>query len=158
MDLVGASEVAEMLGVSKQTLINWRNRDSTFPEPVADLKSGPVWQRDEIVAWAKAAGVEVSPKKRKQPAAAKRDAITVAVVNMKGGVGKSTVTANLGWHSAYKKNHKVLLVDLDPEFNLSQYTLGSERYHDLMVKKNKPSIYNVFEQTSGAHRRGLIAT
>jgi chromosome partitioning protein len=151
MELVGASEVAEMLGLSKQTLVNWRNRDATFPEPVADLKSGPVWQRDQIIAWATATKIQVSPKKRKQSAAAKRrDAVIVAVVNMKGGVGKSTVTANLGWHSAYKKNHKVLLVDLDPQFNLSQYALGSERYQDLIIRKNKPSIYTVFEQTSTA--------
>lgn len=148
MDLVGTSEVAEMLAVSKQTLINWRNRSADFPEPVAELKSGPVWQRDEIIAWAKTAGIQVVPRKRKQPVSAgRRDAVIVAVVNMKGGVGKSTVTANLGWHSAYKKNHKVLLVDLDPQFNLSQYALGSERYQELL-KKNKPTIYDVFEQTN----------
>ncbi len=75
--------------------------------------------------------------------------MVVAVVNMKGGVGKSTVTANLGWHSSYKKNHKVLLVDLDPQFNLSQYALGSERYQEL-VTKGKPTIYDIFEQTSVA--------
>ena len=150
MDLVGTSEVAEMLGVSKQTLINWRNRVADFPEPVAELKSGPVWQREEVISWAKTAGVQVAVEKRKQPASAsKRDAVVVAVVNMKGGVGKSTVTANLGWHSAYKKNHKVLLVDVDPQFNLSQYALGSERYQELL-KKGRPTIYNIFEQTSPA--------
>src|SRR5580658_6602472 len=100
-----------MLGISKQTLINWRNRAADFPEPAAELKSGPVWQRELVVAWAKASGIRVAAKRRKQAAPVrKRDAVVVAVVNMKGGVGKSTVTANLGWHSAYKKNHKVLLV------------------------------------------------
>jgi chromosome partitioning protein len=91
-------------------------------------------------------------RKPKQAAApTKRDAVVVAVVNMKGGVGKSTVTANLGWHSAYKKNHKVLLVDLDPQFNLSQYALGSERYQELF-KKNRATIYDIFEQTSASPR------
>jgi chromosome partitioning protein len=150
MELVGTSEVAEMLGVSRQTLLNWRNGASGFPEPVAELKSGPVWQRETVIAWAKTAGVRVAARKRKQSAShKKRDAVVVAVVNMKGGVGKSTVTANLGWHSAYKKNHKVLLVDLDPQFNLSQYALGSERYQELL-KKKWPTIYSIFEQTSAA--------
>jgi chromosome partitioning protein len=150
VDLVGSSEVAEMLGISKQTLINWRNRAADFPEPAAELKSGPVWQRELVVAWAKASGIRVAAKRRKQAAPVrKRDAVVVAVVNMKGGVGKSTVTANLGWHSAYKKNHKVLLVDLDPQFNLSQYALGSERYQELLTK-GSPTIYDVFEQTSVA--------
>jgi chromosome partitioning protein len=150
VDLVGSSEVAEMLGVSKQTLVNWRNRADGFPEPVANLKSGPVWEREAIVNWAATAGVHVVAKKKKQPAATqRRDAVVVAVVNMKGGVGKSTVTANLGWHSSYKKNHKVLLVDLDPQFNLSQYALGSERYEEL-VTKGSPTIYDIFEQTSVA--------
>lgn len=150
MDLVGSSEVAEMLGVSKQTLVNWRNRYTEFPDPVAELKSGPVWEREVIEGWAATAGIQVATKKRKQQSLTKRrDAVVVAVVNMKGGVGKSTVTANLGWHSSYKKNHKVLLVDLDPQFNLSQYALGSERYQEL-VTRGSPTIYDIFEQTSVA--------
>lgn len=150
MELVGSSEVAEMLGISKQSLVNWRNRAGNFPEPVAELKSGPVWQREVIMNWAAAAGLHVAAKKkRQQTLTRRRDAVVVAVVNMKGGVGKSTVTANLGWHSSYKKNHKVLLVDLDPQFNLSQYALGSERYQEL-VTRGSPTIYDVFEQTSVA--------
>jgi len=148
LDLVGTSEVAEMLGVSKQTLTNWRTRIADFPPPVAELKAGPVWNREDLLAWAKTSGIAVVVRKSKQPPApTKRDAVVVAVVNMKGGVGKSTVTANLGWHSAYKKNHKVLLIDLDPQFNLSQYALGSERYQDIL-KKKRPTVYNIFEQTS----------
>jgi chromosome partitioning protein len=50
----------------------------------------------------------------------------VAVINMKGGVGKSTLCVNLAWHYAAMKRwaKKVLLVDLDPQFNASQYMLG----------------------------------
>jgi chromosome partitioning protein len=148
VDLVGTAEVSEMLGVTKQTLGNWRARNASFPSPVAELKSGPVWNRAEIAEWAKGAGIEVAiNKSRPSSAPEKKDAVVVAVVNMKGGVGKSTVTANLGWHSAYKENHKVLLVDLDPQFNLSQYALGRERYQDFL-KKRRPSVYDIFEQTS----------
>lgn len=59
----------------------------------------------------------------------------VTVMNMKGGVGKTTVCLNLGGILAeyqidgqYKK---VLLIDYDPQFNLSQATLQSSRYFKL---------------------------
>ncbi|HZY91764.1 MAG TPA: ParA family protein [Thermoplasmata archaeon] len=54
----------------------------------------------------------------------------VAIVNLKGGVGKSTITANLAWHYTYHRdwNKKVLVVDLDPQFNVSQYLLGAQQY------------------------------
>jgi chromosome partitioning protein len=149
VDLVGTAEVAEMLGITKQTLSNWRTRNAEFPSSVAELRSGPVWRREDIVAWAASAGIQLpdSEHRREKRVSRKRNAVVVAVVNMKGGVGKSTITANLGWHSAYKRDKKVLLVDLDPQFNLSQYALGSERYQDIL-KKKAPTIYEIFEQTS----------
>ncbi len=53
----------------------------------------------------------------------------VSLINMKGGVGKSTLTVNLAWHyscySNWKKN--VLVVDLDPQFNASQYLIGNSK-------------------------------
>lgn len=46
----------------------------------------------------------------------------VAVINQKGGTGKTTTTINLG-SALSKMGHKVLLLDLDPQSNLS-YSLA----------------------------------
>jgi len=71
----------------------------------------------------------------------------VSLINMKGGVGKSTLTVNLAWHFAcYRGWHKkVLVVDLDPQFNASQYLLGVREYENIL-KSKKPTIWDVFEQ------------
>lgn len=49
----------------------------------------------------------------------------ISVFNNKGGVGKSTLTYHLG-SSLANKGKKVLLVDLDPQSNLTLYGLSEE--------------------------------
>ena len=57
-------------------------------------------------------------------------------MNMKGGVGKTTVCAHVGGMIARQRtagspSRKVLLIDYDPQFNLSQAFLRSRRYFRL---------------------------
>jgi chromosome partitioning protein len=139
--LLGLAEVAELLQVSRQTVVNWRSRRTGFPAPVADLRSGPIWNEGEILDWARDNDVAVASAI--EPVAA-RAGTTIALMNMKGGVGKSTLAANLGWYCAYHENMRVLLVDLDPQFNLSQYVMGTSGYEKHLGAK-KGTVLNVFE-------------
>jgi len=52
-ELVGISEIAALLGVSRQRVHGLTNRDD-FPEPIARLASGPVWTRPSIRLFAQA--------------------------------------------------------------------------------------------------------
>lgn len=49
--------------------------------------------------------------------------IRIALFNHKGGVSKTTTTFHLGWMLA-EKGHRVILVDADPQCNLSGLILG----------------------------------
>ena len=57
--------------------------------------------------------------------------VIIAVANQKGGVGKTTTTANLGSGLALR-GYKVLLVDMDPQANLTS-AFGLERSIDTTV-------------------------
>lgn len=59
----------------------------------------------------------------------------IAIINQKGGVGKTTTTVNLGSAIA-NRGRKVALVDLDPQAHLTMH-LGIEPRSDL------PNIYHV---------------
>jgi chromosome partitioning protein len=145
-NFLGLAEVAELLDTSRQTIVNWRSRRPDFPPPIEELRSGPIWTRKSIVDWAEKVGVEISETpEESDDAQSKPRGTTIAVTNMKGGVGKSTLTANLGWYGAYYFDLKVLLIDLDPQFNLSQYILGTAGYEE-HLKSEKKTALNVFEQ------------
>ncbi|WP_010477381.1 ParA family protein [Thermococcus zilligii] len=52
-------------------------------------------------------------------------AAVISVANQKGGVGKTTLTLNLGYGLA-RTGRKVLLIDVDPQFNLTFGLIGMD--------------------------------
>ena len=76
-------------------------------------------------------------------------ALTVALLNMKGGVGKSTLAVNLAYEIATGPWHKnVLVVDLDPQFNSSQYLLGDEYLKEIIEGEPPTTVWDIFEQNT----------
>lgn len=70
-------------------------------------------------------------------------AITVSFINMKGGVGKTTLAMQIA-HTADVAGFKVLAVDLDPQSNLSQSLMGARRYVKYL-RSHEPTIAQVFD-------------
>lgn len=50
--LVGAAEIAEMLGLTRQRVYQLA-REPGFPAPVAELTAGKVWRRIDVERWAR---------------------------------------------------------------------------------------------------------
>lgn len=67
---------------------------------------------------------------------------TVSIVNMKGGVGKTTLCLNLAHWLVEEKNKKVLVIDFDPQSNASEGLLSYQDYDDHV--KNKKVISDIF--------------
>lgn len=68
--------------------------------------------------------------------------LTVCVINLKGGVGKSTISALLCQYAFKNLKADVLAIDLDPQANMSQ-ALMHNGYKDFL-KQKRPSIVEIF--------------
>jgi chromosome partitioning protein len=77
----------------------------------------------------------------------KVSARVVSVLNMKGGVGKTTISAHLFRHML-TINKSVLLIDFDPQFNLTQ-TLMTQRDYKKFRDEHK-TIFSVMEPPSAS--------
>ena len=69
----------------------------------------------------------------------------IAVMNLKGGVGKTTVSSQLFGTWQARLGGRTLLVDLDPQYNLTQ-TFYDMEYADASAAKDK-SVISLFERS-----------
>lgn len=76
------------------------------------------------------------------PVAAPAQARKIAFFNHKGGVSKTTTVFNLGWKLA-EQGHRVVLVDTDPQCNLSGLILGYRGENDFEAFYEKEPERNI---------------
>ena len=69
---------------------------------------------------------------------------TISFVNMKGGVGKTTLALNVADCLARTYDKKVAVIDADPQFNATQCLFTGDEYIALL-KKKADTILTVFD-------------
>ena len=73
----------------------------------------------------------------------------ISFINLKGGVGKTTCCANVAGELA-RENRKVLVIDADPQANISTLLMGIKKYHEKFNPNSqsddyyKDTIYQIF--------------
>lgn len=70
----------------------------------------------------------------------KKPAKVISFINMKGGVGKTSLTVNVA-DTLVHKGYRVLVIDMDPQFNATQTLL----LHEVTITRGQ----NISKQTSG---------
>lgn len=65
----------------------------------------------------------------------------VSVINMKGGVGKSTTTVSLAETLAHHQRRRVLVIDLDPQTNASIMVAGPEKWNAMREAERTLDFY-----------------
>jgi chromosome partitioning protein len=70
----------------------------------------------------------------------------VSLVNMKGGVAKTTLAVNIADHLDRRYARKVLMIDIDPQFNATQCLLSPEHYVE-KLKEGKHTVIDIFDDS-----------
>ena len=65
-----------------------------------------------------------------------------ALLNMKGGVGKTTMAVNIAYYLSMKREERVLVIDLDPQYNATQYMVDIKK-HPEYVSGEKPTVFDI---------------
>ena len=76
---------------------------------------------------------------------------SISFLNMKGGVGKTTMAVNTAYYLSMKKKYKTLLIDLDPQYNATQYLVDIEKNQDY-VNGSKPTVFDIIMMQGVGYR------
>lgn len=71
----------------------------------------------------------------------------LSLINMKGGVGKTTLTVGIADHLSVEYEKSILVIDADPQFNATQALLTTYK------NKNK---FEVIDDTSASIKKIMI--
>lgn len=84
-----------------------------------------------------------------------KDGKVISFINMKGGVGKTTLCIGLGEYLANHKNKKVLFIDVDPQFNATQSIMDLTGHEEEYMEtyRHTITIRKVFEDTKTISER-----
>ncbi|MBO2687076.1 ParA family protein [Shewanella algae] len=73
----------------------------------------------------------------------------ISMINWKGGVGKSTLSLHLAVgimrNKVGRERSRVLLIDLDPQCNLSYLALGVSKYITKVYADKQPTLKDIFD-------------
>ncbi len=73
----------------------------------------------------------------------------ISFFNNKGGVGKTTLTGNIAAYFALEMKKRVLIIDCDPQCNITQFILGDARTIDIYWprsdSKDYPSVKTILD-------------
>ena len=58
-ELLSPSDVADVAGVSRPVVSNWRKRHTDFPTAVAGTEANPLFERDAVLAWLRSRGQDI---------------------------------------------------------------------------------------------------
>ena len=90
------------------------------------------------------------------PKKTKKTPVVVSIINLKGGVGKTTIAALLARYAS-KKGLRVLAVDIDPQSNLSQALMTEHEYKEFM-KNGDSSIVELLNDYNPPSRQQASPT
>lgn len=140
-ELYGIYEIAEMAGVTRAAVANWRKRFRDFPDPVKELRSGPVFDRGQVRYWL----------------ARRRGGVpnVLSMLNISRTAGVSTVTVALAEALAADFRKRVLVIDLDTQMGCTLRLLGHD--HWKKVNGRGRTVVRLFEDAlSGASARKRV--
>lgn len=88
------------------------------------------------------------------------EAPVISFINMKGGVGKTTLCVGMAEYLANYIGKKVLVIDVDPQFNATQSLMGKygkvEEYMESYLSKSN-TIRKIFETPSNVMEKSKVA-
>jgi len=144
--LVGTG-VGALAGMALGVRLGWKSSHDLEIDIAPSPPIEPVASARELDMETRIWTRPVSDRQLRLPSLSDRAMRVVAVCNLKGGVGKSTITANLALTLA-RMGRKVLVVDLDHQQSLTSLCLTPTQIGE--THRSQIAVHTILENHSGA--------